>query len=149
MTIKDALKVIRKMTKIQNRINENDKKPKAFGTNQLLYQSEIHFIEGIGCKHGVNASQLSKKLGITNGAVTQVSDKLLKKKLIEKYKKATNKKEVYLKLTESGKIAYESHRLFHKELSDKIIKSLDALSKEQMDGLLDVIDVVETYLPRL
>jgi transcriptional regulator, MarR family len=67
--------------KIQYRINANDKKPKRFGTAHLLYQSEIHFIEAIGLSDGYSASELSEKLGITNGAVTQVSDKLLKKKI--------------------------------------------------------------------
>ena len=70
--------------KIQYRINANDKKPKSFGTRHKLYQSEIHFIDAIGLDGGYSASELSEKLGITNGAVTQVSDKLLRKKLIEK-----------------------------------------------------------------
>lgn len=143
------LKIIEKMAAIQYRINLNDKKPKNFGTNQLLYQSEIHFIDAIGKGGEINASQLSSKLNITNGAVTQVSQKLLQKKMIEKYKKETNKKEVYFKLTELGKVAYENHKAFHKELNNKTIEYLKGLSQEQIKGLLGLIAIAEDYLPRL
>lgn len=145
----DYLKVIEKMAKVQYQVNQNDKIPKNFGTNQLMYQSEIHFIDAIGYDEQMNASQLSKKLGITNGAVTQVAEKLLRKKLIEKYKKETNKKEVYFRLTEQGGIAYENHRLFHQELNDKMIQYLSGLSKEQIEGLLGLLDIADQYIPKL
>jgi DNA-binding MarR family transcriptional regulator len=141
--------IIEKMTAVQYRINLNDKKPKKFGTNQLLYQSEIHFIDAIGKNKEINASQLSSKLDITNGAVTQISQKLLQKKLIEKYKKETNKKEVYFKLTELGEIAYENHKAFHKELNDRTIEYLEGLSQEQIKGILGLISIAEDHLPRL
>jgi DNA-binding MarR family transcriptional regulator len=145
----NGYKLIEKMNAIQYRINLNDKKPKSFSTNQLLYQSEIHFIDAIGIAEEVNASQLSSKLGITNGAVTQVAQKLIKKKLIEKYKKETNKKEVYFKLTEMGRVAYENHKAFHKELEDKIFEYLKGLSQEQIEGLFGLVAITEEHLPRL
>ena len=83
-SMNDVLSFIKLTQKIQYRISANDKKPKSFGTRHKLYQSEIHFIDAIGLDGGYSASELSEKLGVTNGAVTQVSDKLLKKKLIEK-----------------------------------------------------------------
>ena len=77
----DIQGLIERTAKIQYKINANDKKPRTFGTQHKLYQSEIHFIEAIGLSGDYSASELSEKLGITNGAVTQVADKLLKKKL--------------------------------------------------------------------
>lgn len=135
--------------RIQNRINSNDKKPRPFGTSQLLHQSEIHFIDAIGSGEGINASRLSQKLGITNGAVTQIADKLLKKQLLLKYKKENNKKEVYLKLTEEGEIAFANHELFHKEQNDRIRAYLDGLNTEQTEAILGLLDVIERYLPDL
>ena len=144
-----SLKILRQAAKIQNRINNNDKKPRPFGTSRLLHQSEIHFIDAIEPGDGLNGSQLSQKLGITNGAVTQIAEKLLRKQLIEKYKKETNRKEVYLKLTEEGVVAFKNHRLFHKKLNDKMLEYLDGLSKEQTDGILGLMNVVEEHLPDL
>jgi DNA-binding MarR family transcriptional regulator len=145
----ECYKIIEKMNAIQYRINLNDKKSRSFGTNQQLYQSEIHFIDAIGINEEINASRLSRKLDITNGAVTQVAQKLIQKKLVEKYKKETNKKEVYFKLTEMGKIAYENHKAFHKELDEKIIGYLKGLSQEQIEGLLGLVIIAEEHLPRL
>ena len=76
-------------------------------------------------------------------------NKLLKKKLIEKYKLETNKKEVYFRLTEQGKVAYESHRKFHQDLCDKMIAYLKGLSPEQIEGILGYIAVADNNLPDL
>ena len=145
----DYQKIMERMAALQYKINSNDKKPRSFGTSELLHQSEIHFINAIGIDSEINASQLSEKLSISNGAITQVADKLLKKKLIEKYKIETNKKEVYFRLTEQGKVAYESHRKFHQDLCDKMIAYLKGLSPEQIEGILGYIAVADENLPNL
>ena len=145
----DCQKIMERMAALQYKINSNDKKPRSFGTSELLHQSEIHFIDAIGIDGEVNASQLSNKLNISNGAITQVADKLLKKKLIEKYKKESNKKQVYFRLTEQGKVAYESHRKFHQDLCEKLIAYLKGLDPEQIEGILGYIAVANENLPDL
>ncbi|MBN2039808.1 MAG: MarR family transcriptional regulator [Spirochaetes bacterium] len=145
--MKDRLKLLNRAARIQYRIDSNNKRPRPFGTSYLMYQSEIHFIDAIGPGDGLNASELSRKLGITNGAVTQIAAKLLEKNLILKYRKDENKKEVYLKLTEEGVIAFENHRLFHKELNDRMLEYLEGLSGEQIDVISGLMDVIENYLP--
>lgn len=145
----DYQKIMDRMGALQYKINSNDKKPNNFGTSELLYQSEIHFIDAIGIDGEINASQLSEKLCISNGAITQVADKLLKKKLIEKYKKDTNKQEVYFRLSEQGIVAYESHRKFHQDLYNKMITYLKGLSPEQIEGILGCIAVADENLPDL
>ena len=133
--------------KIQYRINANDKKAKRFGTAHLLYQSEIHFIESIGLSGGYCASELSKKLGITNGAVTQVADKLLKKKLIRKYKKAENKKTVYITLTKEGVRAYKNHEKFHESFNKKLSAYLSSLSKKEFLAIARLAELVNENIP--
>ncbi len=136
-------------SKIQFRISCNDRKPREFGTKHKLYQSEIHFIEAVEPGDGMNASQVAKKLGITKGAVTQIADKLVKKGLVEKYKREGNKKEVYIKLKSDGVIAYENHQFFHKKLGDKMIEYLDGLNPEQMQVLIGLLNIIDKNLPDL
>ena len=142
-------KIMENMSALLYKINCNDKKPKSFGTMELLYQSEIHFIDAIGPNGNINASQLSDKLSISNGAVTQVADKLMKKNLIEKYKKEANKKEVYFRLTEQGEVAYKSHQKFHQELFEKITAYLNSLNPQQIEAILGYIAVTDENLPDL
>lgn len=135
--------------KIQYKINANDKIPKSFGTRHMLHQSEIHFIEAIGLKGEYSASDLSKKLEITNGAVTQVADRLLGKKLIEKYKKIDSKKTVYFKLTDEGIIAYKNHENFHSSFNEKLAAYLNSLSKKEFDAIMSLAELVNSNIPDL
>ena len=145
----DVESLIRRTAKIQYKVNANDKKHRTFGTQHKLYQSEIHFIEAIGLDGGYSASELSEKLGITNGAVTQVADKLLKKKLIEKYKKADNKKTVYFKLTNEGTVAYKNHEKFHAGFNEKLAAYLSSLSKKEFDAIARLAELVDNNIPDL
>ena len=98
---------------------------------------------------GYSASELSEKLGVTNGAVTQVSDKLLKKKLIEKYKKQGNQKTVYFKLTEEGAVAYKNHEKFHADFNAKLVSYLTSLSKKEFAALEKLAKLVDESIPDL
>ena len=98
---------------------------------------------------GHSASELSEKLGITNGAVTQVADKLLKKKLIEKYKKADNRKTVYFKLTKEGIVAYNNHEKFHASFNEKLAAYLNSLSKKEFDAIARLAELVDNNIPDL
>ena len=128
--IKDSLDFLFRTAKIQYRIAANDKKPRKFGTERLLHQSEIHFIDAVGPGDGLIASQAAQKLGITKSAVTQIADKLVKKGLVEKRRSVNNRKEVMIKLTTDGEVAYENHRPFHQKLNDEMVRYFDGLSEE-------------------
>jgi DNA-binding NtrC family response regulator len=74
--VNDSERVLKDLGRIQYRINSNDKKPRSFGTEHLLYQSEIHLIEAIGQEDGINVSNLSKKLGISRKSLWEKRKKL-------------------------------------------------------------------------
>ncbi len=139
-------KLLAQIAKIQYRITSNNKKPRKFGTNHLLYHSEIHFINAISSYKGLNVSQLSEKLGVTKGAITQVAEKLLRKNLIYKYNKDSNKKEVYVKLTTEGRIAFENHKKFHSKLSHKISNYMNTLTDNQINAIFGLIDIIDENL---
>lgn len=137
---------IEKFTAIQNRITQNDKKPKKFGTEHELYQAEIHCIEVIGRYESINASKISKCLSITNGAVTQITDKLISKNLVIKYKNARNKKERLFELTSMGKTAYLMHQKYHEKMYKEIIKYLEGLNDTELSVLKNLMKVIEENL---
>ena len=71
--------------------------------------------------YDMKLTEISEKLNVTRSAITQVTNKLVEKKYIEKYTLETNKKEIYLKIGEKaieqynivmGKIATFFERLF-------------------------------------
>lgn len=139
--------ILEKILSVTNIINKTSKCPRDFDVGFILYPSEIHTIEAIGNHENINANLLSKVLGITNGAVTQMTDKLIKKGLISKYKIETNKKEVYFKLTELGNVANQSHYNFHEQAYKNIVEYLDKLKPNQINAILGFLDIYIENLP--
>jgi DNA-binding MarR family transcriptional regulator len=136
-----------KLIRLLNKINQTNKVPRDFGSGNILYQSEIHTIESIANHENVNASELSKILGITNGALNQVTSKLKKKGLIESYKAKNNNKEVYYRLTEKGKNADEGHRKYHEEVNQKLTAYLNDLEPDQVKTINAFLDYLTENWP--
>jgi DNA-binding MarR family transcriptional regulator len=136
------IEIIEKMIRLINKVNQANKLPRDYGTGSILYQSEIHIIGAINNHGSVNASELASILGITNGAITQVTSKLIKKGLIEQYRMPNNKKEVYYQLTNLGKIANNEHANSRKERYRNIGQYLNGLSP-------DNIKVINTFIDKM
>lgn len=101
------------------------RKPKDYGTGDLLYFTEVHTIDMIGRNRKVNVTRLAELMGVTKGAISQTIRKLASKGLI--MRQATRKrKEVTLSLTEKGLKVVKGNKAFRNELftfADSLYKS--------------------------
>jgi DNA-binding MarR family transcriptional regulator len=93
------------------------KKPKDYGTGDLLYIAEIHTITVVGKNKEINMTQLADMMGVTKGAISQTIRKLVNKNIIIK-SNDVNKKEINLKLSEKGLKVYKGQESLQKELFD-------------------------------
>ncbi len=91
------------------------RKPKDYGTGDLLYVTELHTISRVGRNKEINMTKLAEIMGVTKGAISQTISKLVKKGLITRVN-TNNMKEVNLRLSEKGLLVYGQHELFHKEI---------------------------------
>jgi DNA-binding MarR family transcriptional regulator len=91
------------------------RKPKDYGTGDMLYVTEIHTIKMVGKNNEINMTRLAEIMGVTKGAISQTIHKLVHKGMILK-SNSTNKKEFSLKLSEKGNIVYNGQESFQKEL---------------------------------
>ena len=66
--------------------------------------------------------------------------------LIEKYTLETNKKEVYFKLTERGKVLFKEHEKRHKQWEKRDMQFLSRYSKEETDTILKFMQEFNVYL---
>lgn len=98
-----------------NLFNELEKKPRKYGTNHVLYNSEIDTLMLIGKGDDINLTELAKSLGISKSGTTRFVKKLIEKELIIKSKKKNNAKEVVFNLTGEGKTAFRERLKFNKE----------------------------------
>jgi DNA-binding MarR family transcriptional regulator len=91
------------------------RKPKDYGTGDLLYIAEIHTLVMVGKNREINMTRLAETMGVTKGAISQTVRKLVHKNLIIK-SNTTNKKEISLKLSVKGDIVFRAQESFQKEL---------------------------------
>ena len=91
------------------------RKPKDYGTGDLLYFTEIHTITMVGKNREINMTRLADMMGVTKGAISQTIRKLVSKNFIVK-SNTNNRKEINLRLSEKGKIVYKGQESFQKEL---------------------------------
>ena len=107
---------------------------------------EVHCIDYIGKNDNTNVTKLAKSFCVTNGAISKVAAKLIKKGAVEKYQKATNKKEVYLKLTDEGKKVYNTHKTAHKVLEERDNIIFEDFSDDELAVILKFTDKYLQYL---
>lgn len=138
--------IIHNFEKVMNKYNAWEKKPRCYGTKDLLYRSEVHTIEAIGKNNKINVTELAQYLGVTKGAVSQMVDKLIKKGMVNKKMISDTENEVSLELTEQGNLVFQGHEEYHKELYAEISEKLHFLSYENLEIFLDTLNVLENFL---
>lgn len=125
------------------------KQPKKFGTDNILYASEIHTIEMIGNHPGITITELAERQGISKSALPKLIHKLVQKDLVYRYQEADNKKNILLALTSKGKIAFDQHFKFHQAFDTGIMKKINSLNAEEYFFLHDMLEELEQYVDQL
>ena len=97
-----------------------------------LSLTEFHVIAAIGVKNTLKMSDIAPKLGITVGTLTISINNLLKKNYVIRERSETDRRVVYVSLTDQGNAAFHHHEAFHKEMIDF---TLNALSETESDIL--------------
>ncbi|KXG09184.1 MarR family transcriptional regulator [Anoxybacillus rupiensis] len=108
--------------------------------------SEVHCIEYIGKHVDSNVTKLAEFSYMTRGAISKMTKKLIKKGLIESYQKPDNKKEIYFRLTEQGKIIYKIHEELHKEFRERDKAVFEQITEEQLDMMIHFAEKYSRHL---
>ena len=135
--------------RIINKYNQKTKIAKQYGTEDLLYSAEVHMIEIIGSHKAITTTKLAEVLGITKGAVSQVTRKLLEKNLITKVASKEKVNEVFISLTDKGKVVYAYHRNMHEKMLCKIDLILSDLPEESKNAMNKILQAIEDSLDEL
>ncbi len=97
---------------------------------EVSYLSEIHI------NRGISLVDLSKKMGVTKSAVSQIVTKMCKKGYIEKRKSLDDKRESNLYLTESIERIYTENDKVLNRIFDETLSSISTEEKELLCTLL-------------
>lgn len=108
--------------------------------------SETHCIDFIGRLELPNVTKVAEHMGMTRGAISKMTKKLLAKGLIEKYTLESNKKEIYFRLTEQGKLLFDEHAKRHRMWEKRDMEFLAKYDKKEVDVLYKFMKEFNGYL---
>jgi DNA-binding MarR family transcriptional regulator len=136
------------LLRVFNKFLENQKKPRRYGLEELLYPSEAHLLMLIGRYPDLVVTGLAEKGAVTKGAVSQMVHKLINKGLIKKKPDPINTRKVVLELTSKGKIAYYSHERMHEEMDRELFAFLKRLKPGQLQVVEEFLVHVESGIDK-
>lgn len=115
-----------------------DTEAKAVITEEFkdISNNDMHIIEAIGIREPRNVSQIAKTMCVTVGTLTVNMNSLEKKGYVIRERSTTDKRVVYVTLTEKGRKAFFHHRDFHKAMIRAAVKDLD---QEEMNALMNCL----------
>ena len=125
---------------------EFNRKPKDYGTGELLFLTEIHLIQAIGKEETPYITKLADLTGVTKGAVSQTLAKLEKKGYVVKVKDPSNNSRLLVELTNKGQIAFYGHEHYHERTDADLMKYLKTLSDDETPFLEEVFGNLEAWI---
>ncbi len=144
----DVSRITNRIIRLANKYKRLDSKALNFGTGDLLFPSEIHIIEAIGKNYGSTVNELCRKFSVTKGAVSQIVNKLTKKRLLSKKRNPDFHKEIILSLTERGKKAFEGHERLHRAMDEELYRKVLDFKKEDIESFEAILQRVETHIEK-
>lgn len=142
-------KMLESIFRLSKKFFEAMKQPNKFGTDKLLYSSEIHTLEMIGKHPGITVTELADRQGISKSALPKLVHKLIQKDLIYRYQETGNKKNILLELTSKGRVAVQNHFEFHETFDSGIIEKINLLTPEEYLFLSDILEELEQYIDHM
>ena len=91
---------------------------------QDLTNNDMHVIEAISIQEPKNMSTIARTLSVTVGTLTIAMNSLVKKGYVIRQRGQTDRRVVYISLSEKGKAAYQHHARFHQEMIQSIVEQL-------------------------
>lgn len=89
-----------------------------------ITNNDMHIMEAVGLDGG-NMSSIAAKLKVTVGSLTTSMNGLVNKGYTVRKRSETDRRVVFIFLTEKGKKAYFHHAEFHEQMTDAVMNGLD------------------------
>lgn len=129
--------------RILNKSLANQRQPRRYGLDELLYPAEMHLIMLIAQNPSAGVTELALKGGVTKGAVSQMAHKLEEKGLITKQVDPENATRVIFSLSNKGRVAFYSHERLHEESDAELLDFIGSLKPGQLQTLKCFLQLVE------
>ena len=110
-----------------------------------LSMNEVHVLEAIEKTSDPSMTNLSKRLRVTVGTLTTAINKLVEKGYVQRYSEPTDKRKVFIRLTENCDHVLKVHNQFHDEMISSII---DDMKLDSDDVLITSLTNIRDYFKK-
>lgn len=146
ITQETLCKILVQFMRIKKKFDKLEHVSIDIGDGEKLFPSELHVIDAIGNNNTSTVTEISRKFGITKGAVSQVVNKLLEKGFINKERNKVYGKEIILSLTEKGWKAFKIMDKFHRKMEKDFVNHLETFTPEEIDSFLEIMGKIEEHI---
>lgn len=136
----------RRLFRILNKHSRLEAMPARFDEGIEITHRELHVIQAIGERKGINITELGSHFGITKSAASQMVTKLVNKGFVKKESAAHSNKELQLAPTELGWKAFRIHEKFHEQHMADIVARLGAFTLSQIATASVLLEVMENVV---
>ena len=119
--------------------------PRTYGTEDFLYQTDVHVLQAIANNPGVNLNELADMTYRTKSAMSVLIKSLVEKGLVERKRDERDNRRYIITLTEKGMLVNQ----FHEKLDERNFKSLlecmlekEDISIEDLKSTLKVLNAL-------
>ncbi|PLX67113.1 MAG: MarR family transcriptional regulator [Denitrovibrio sp.] len=124
-----------------------DKYSKYLNNNYNITLPQLLCLYEISDNEEMNLSQLTKGVNLNNSAVTGIIDRLESKGFVKRIKKGTDRRTIYLELTEAGQ---EYVLLLFKILESDCFFDNEKLNVEQIRDINIALDkIIKSFVPEV
>ena len=131
-----AMQIVNAIIKIQENIFPDEWEDMFEDVNL----SEVHCIDLIGTLEYPNVTKMANEMDMTRGAISKICKRLLKKGLVESYRRPDNNKEIYYRLTESGQHIYDEHKKLHRQARQEKLSVINNYSEHEQAIILSFLN---------
>ena len=139
----NVLNALQDLVRIQARIEDT---PLSYEADVRLTPREIHTIQAIGDREGINVKNLGNHFGVTKSASSQLVSRLADRGFVDKRPAPDNNKEIRLVLTDKGRLAQRVHELTHARYLDDLAHRLERFSKAELETVASFLATVRTCM---
>ena len=110
-----------------------------------ISNNDMHIIEKIGLDEPKSMSTVAKALSVTTGTLTIAMNALVKKGYVEKIRHEQDGRQVFVKLTKTGRKVNAGHLYFH----ENMVRNVSAeMTEEEKAVLLKAMENLNRFFQR-
>ncbi len=119
---------------------KNQRTPRTYGTEDVLFMGEVHLIRTIAENPNVTVTELARIRNTSGSAMSQMVNKLSKKGLINREK--IDNKQMAISLSQKGEHVFHFHDKLDNEEYSHLLKYLENVSNDDIEKMIFVIKLI-------